>query len=70
MKTESRLTVQLEGPRAYAGRRERQAPAPKVATARGADSEAKHRGAVEGPVRKESPSTVRGAENFHSVAVD
>jgi hypothetical protein len=30
MKRELRLTVQLEGPPAYAGRHERQAPAPRL----------------------------------------
>jgi hypothetical protein len=47
MKRESTLTVQSEKPLAYAGRRERQAPAPRLRppeTPYFVQSEAKHRG--------------------------
>jgi hypothetical protein len=57
------LSVQSETPPADAGRRERQAPArrlrpPATPYFHAARSEAKHGGAVEGPVSKQSPSTV------------
>jgi hypothetical protein len=72
MKRESTLTVQSEKPPVYAGRHERQAPAPRLRPPETeyfhvARSEAKHRGAVEYPVTKQSPSTVSARGKIRDV---
>jgi hypothetical protein len=69
MKREFTLTVHSEKPPAYAGRRERQAPAPQLRLPETpyfhvVRSKASSGGAVQGPASKQSPSNVSAHGNF------